>query len=626
MIRYLQFTMERLLLRGVHYRLLAAALIVVMVAVIAGVLVRVMDPNFEDLGGSVWWAFLRLTDPGYLGDDEGTVSRTISTVVTVLGYLLFLGLLIAILTQWMNQWILRVESGISKLRFRDHILILGWNHRTPSIVLELLKSKGRVSRFLLGRDASEFRVVVLAREVDADLRSTLRLVLGDLWDDRRVVLRAGNPLQIESLERVAFRSAGAVILPGADFAIAQPGVSDAETIKSLASISYYKDRQGQLPPAVAALYNSNRKVIAESAYGGPLSVVDADRTVARLMAQSVLQPGVWSVYSDLLSVNEGSGLYLRQLPAGSPVSFGELRGGTGHSLLVGVIESESRIVRMNPEDDLKVNPGDELVFVANRYEDCRVQPGARPAMAHDRREMLKPTARSRRILILGWSRKVPLLIEELLNYEDSVESIDVAGITPVEERTGVIEQGKVRHLEANFLDTDVMEALAPQQYDNIVLVARQRLGDEAVADAATLTAYLSLRRLIDPERTHTFVEVLEEENEALFDHLSNDVMLSPLVVSYVLSQVALKPELGLVFGDLAQPTGPGISFREVRSAAGESLSFAALASAARAEGCLAIGVLAQTGNGVQVTLNPEQDLSWTAAESDRLIVLTPADG
>jgi hypothetical protein len=142
-MKRLRFTLERLLLRGVHYRLLAAGLIVGLVAVVAGVLVRLLDPQFEELSGALWWAFLRLTDPGYLGDDEGTLSRTVSTVVTVLGYVLFLGLLIAILTQWMNDWIRRVEAGLSKLPFNDHILILGWNHRTPSIVLELLRTKGR---------------------------------------------------------------------------------------------------------------------------------------------------------------------------------------------------------------------------------------------------------------------------------------------------------------------------------------------------------------------------------------------------------------------------------------------------------------------------------------------------
>ena len=47
--------------------------------VAAGVLVRLLDPQFEALSSAVWWAFLRLSDPGYLGDDEGLASRAVST-------------------------------------------------------------------------------------------------------------------------------------------------------------------------------------------------------------------------------------------------------------------------------------------------------------------------------------------------------------------------------------------------------------------------------------------------------------------------------------------------------------------------------------------------------------------
>jgi hypothetical protein len=51
----------------------------------AGLLVVLFDPGFDDTAGAIWWSFLRLSDPGYLGDDEGVVSVTISTVVTVQG-------------------------------------------------------------------------------------------------------------------------------------------------------------------------------------------------------------------------------------------------------------------------------------------------------------------------------------------------------------------------------------------------------------------------------------------------------------------------------------------------------------------------------------------------------------
>ena len=85
------------------YRLLFASTLVAAVALLGGFLVFLLDANFDDMGESIWWAFLRLTDPGYLGDDQGYVGRSISTIITVLGYVFFLGLLIAILTQWMSH-------------------------------------------------------------------------------------------------------------------------------------------------------------------------------------------------------------------------------------------------------------------------------------------------------------------------------------------------------------------------------------------------------------------------------------------------------------------------------------------------------------------------------------------
>jgi hypothetical protein len=136
----LRFGLELLVLRGLRYRLLLAAAIVLAVALVAGALVAAFDTGFSDVGEAVWWSFLRLTDPGYLGDDEGMARRAISTVVTVLGNVLFLGLLIAILTQWLSETIGKLESGVTPVAASDHVIVLGWTHRTPTIVSELLRT------------------------------------------------------------------------------------------------------------------------------------------------------------------------------------------------------------------------------------------------------------------------------------------------------------------------------------------------------------------------------------------------------------------------------------------------------------------------------------------------------
>ena len=56
-----------------------------------------------------------------------------------------------------------------------------------------------------------------------------------------------------------------------------------------------------------------------------------------------------------------------------------------------------------------------------------------------------------------------------------------------------------------------------------------------------------MRYWLGYEGPHVVAEVLEEENEALLDGDRVDAIVSPMIVSYILSQVALEPELGLIF-------------------------------------------------------------------------------
>ena len=117
----LRFLLERWVQRGVLAQLAFVVGLVALVALLGGIAAWRLTDAFASLPEAVWWSFLRLTDPGYLGDDEGTASRAVSTIVTVLGYILFLGLLIAILTQWMNEWVERGDVALDRLI--AHVLV-----------------------------------------------------------------------------------------------------------------------------------------------------------------------------------------------------------------------------------------------------------------------------------------------------------------------------------------------------------------------------------------------------------------------------------------------------------------------------------------------------------------------
>ena len=204
LINRVKFVVERLLLRGALYRLGVIIAVIAGVAVGGGLVVYLCTDQFQHPGQAVWWAFLRLTDPGYLGDDEGLLVRTVSTVVTVTGYVLFLGALIAIMTQWLDQTIERLQLGLTPIAENDHVLVLGWTSRTLELLRELMLSQERVERFLRVLGARRLNVAVLAKTVDEALVQQLRQRLGPYWKRESIILRSGSPLRMEHLLRADF--------------------------------------------------------------------------------------------------------------------------------------------------------------------------------------------------------------------------------------------------------------------------------------------------------------------------------------------------------------------------------------------------------------------------------------
>lgn len=259
--------------------------------------------GFGSLGESVWWAFLRLSDPGYLGDDEGTWVRVVSTFLTVSGYEVFLGLLVAIMTQWLNATIQRLESGLTPVTRNDHLVVVGWTNRTVPILQELLLSETRVKRLLQLHGARRLHIVLLCDEVTPALRQDLKEQLGELWDDHQITLRSGSTLRTEHLERADFLNAGVILVPGGEFGREGMGEPDTRTIKTLLSMSGAAEDVGEENPpyVVAEIFDARKVAVARRTYPGPLELIPSDMAMARLMVQNLRHPGLSKVDNELLA-------------------------------------------------------------------------------------------------------------------------------------------------------------------------------------------------------------------------------------------------------------------------------------------------------------------------------------
>ena len=624
--------------------MLFITLLVGIVAIGGGLLVQTTDAPFDGNKTAIWWAFLRLTDPGYLGDDEGVARRVISTTLTVLGYVLFMGSLVAIMTQWLNQKIRNFESGLTPIVRRNHILILGWTNRTPAIVEELMYSEERVRRFLDRLGVRGLHVVILSEDVSLERTMELRSALGSLWDARKITFRSGIPLRMEHLERVDFRNASVIILPGADFAYGSADESDTLIVKTVLSIA---NQQGArisqpLPLLVTELFDSSKIFMAQKAYQGVLEILATDVFITRCMAQNIRHPGLSHLFHEILSHRQGNSIYIHTSESSAGARFWDVAGACPKAILLGVVRPhrERFLPILNPSEDLILESGDRLVFLSETYQDCEIPKDLSSKQSPPRPEPISPQRsqiqidRKRCILILGWNHKVARLIGELDDYPLEKFEISTLSRKPsVDREAELAQQGidqdrvTVNHYEGDLTSLSDLETTAhPSSYDNVVMFGNDWLETQEKSDARTITGHLVLKNILEGhvQEPRILVDLMDANNVGLFEDENTEVLVTPVMASHVLAQVALRPELNAVYAELFGAGGAEICFRPVAdyNIADQKIRFGALKALAADRGEITLGIRLRNSS---IELNPAQDKTYILQEQDDLIVLVQED-
>ena len=173
------------------------------------------------------------------------------------------------------------------------------------------------------------------------------------------------------------------------------------------------------------------------------------------------------------------------------------------------------------------------------------------------------------------------------------------------------------------------------------MLASERLKAGAQSDARTILGYLLLHELMKAgaQAPPVLVELTDVDNISLFENWRGEIIVSPVIVSHMLTRVILRRELRAVFDELFGSSGCEIEFRRVvdygmASASAKSpgegstevdYTFADLQRAADARGQIAIGIRRagkeRTPNG-GVELTPGRDQPLRLDEHDDLIVIT----
>lgn len=626
--------------------LLVAALIG-LISVVGGALVLPTGEPTETWEEAVWWAFLRLTDPGYLGDDQGVWRRIVSTFITVAGYVIFLGSLVAIITTWLNRKIRNLEQGLTPVTADNHLIILGWTNRTLPIAAEIFQSTARVRRFLKQHRTRNLQLIILSEDVTLDHRQELRdyPLIGSRARD--VILRSGDAIDREHLRRVDSLNAAAIIIPSPTYQVKELITPDIETIKALLSLNAESHQQKRRRPyVVAEIQDENKLKAAYRAYTGPLEVIGSNTIISRLLAQNTRHPGLSEVYNELFSRSVGNNLFVRDYPGASGHTLNQLRSAFPKAILLGLVRVENGRFTplLNLAGETRVAKNDRLVLIARQSTDIDLPKLPAAAAGGDSGVKASPrvrpaeprTASPIRILILGWNLRVPALLKEFSSYDDETYHITSASLRPLADREKelefITETGNpipVEHLEIDYVKESQLRKVNPAGFDHILFVSSDRLTQEEEADARTLVGYVLLEELLEgvTPRPRVILELSDPSNETLIRRFHSEVIVSPMILSHLLAAIALRRELNTIYNELLTAGGAEIVFRdpEAYGLAPGSYPFSAIETRIAEYGDTALGLFPSTELGkdpARLVLNPARERHYELTTGTRFAVLT----
>lgn len=616
----INFRVERFLAQGAYSKVVALWIVLLLVSIVGGVLAWLTPAiSFGSLNEAVWWAFLRLSDPGYLGEADSRSVRLISIVLTILGLALFVGLLIAIITQAFTERMERLALGLTPVRFKGHVAVLGWTNRTLEIVAELLASR---------KDPP--RVVVLVECITAEIEQALRDRLPKRLY-RRVMLRTGDPERVEDLARIGGHSAEAVVLSGADKPDREAGTGDPLVLKVIASIDKTTDEQDRRPRIVAEIGDPELIPVAHSAYPGTLQMIASDVLVGRSLALGVQAPGLSPVLADLVDVRSGCTLRVERLSSLAGETITGASGRTPRAVILGALRGGEGDQRVDARPDIRLEEQDNLLILAPVGEVIEtlvaspwgVEPRFQP------REEPDETESTHRLLVLGWSGKVRSLCRELAGRPGHHLEIDLVSRQDSASRESLIPDSlpglTVRHVVGNAASPNLFSTLDPSAYDRIVLIGSENASDRYEADSRTITSILLLLARLQGAavRPHIIAEVLDPANRAVLEDRGVELVVTPELVARALVGGVMHPDLAGIFGQMVQG-GLGqfgaISLQGlVRS---EATTFGEIESYLRSQGIVSLG-LQREACAFAPEIVPDKRESLRIGPRDRALVVRP---
>lgn len=396
------------------------------------------------LPAALWLAWTFMADTGAHADelhDASAWARLVGALVSALGILLG-ATVVALIVEAVHEKVASLSAGSLRVPESGHVCIFGWSARAVPLIIELCEANASAGGGVIvvvaesrTKRQMEEEAAFAQRRGDDGLRGT------------RVLFRHGSPHLLPTLHAVRAHAAKAIVV------LSDPTIganaADAHTLRTVLALRTLAD-----PPRghVVAEVNMIDTEPALQLIGGNLvEPVVVDVLVGRLLVVCAQNPGLSACYEALLGFS-GDELYFKAWPQLDGKTFGHALRAFPDAVPVGVkraapppavadqrgsdeqhadaagqrsntdararaaaaLAEPSQLV-LNPPDDYVLQPGDELLVIAEDDNSYELPSGAlaEALPAHVPQPRKAAPQQPQQLLIVGWRRDLPAMLQNL---------------------------------------------------------------------------------------------------------------------------------------------------------------------------------------------------------------------
>ena len=616
----IQYYIDNIFSKGIVVLIFFLALISISIVLIVSLIVWSVNITTESSFLDQIWEYAMIVTDGDPTDGANWSYRLVTQLVVLTG-LFITSILIGLLSSTFQNKFNKLSEGTSEVVEKDHTIIIGWTGQTITILRELIEAN------LSQKNPC---IVILGNINKSEMDSEIRKKIPDT-KNTKIVCRKGNPIDVHDLDRVSLATCRSIIvLPTRDH-----GDSDTTTIKIILAIINAPNRKKENYNIVAQIYNKKNLMVGEIIGGKEVTFIHANDMVAKISVQTCRQPGLSTVYTDLLDFN-GVEIYFKKESSLIGRKFEEAVLSYDTSTVIGLLKGDSPV--LNPEKESKISSDDELIIISEDNDEIFLSELNEKDLKADVVPLIlkdvEPTE-SENVLILGWNSAADYIINELNQYEGPNSEVLVASNSPdIHDRLKsgefTMDNQIVKYISSDITDRSSLDKIDFDKYDHVIILSCNR-SDRERADANTLLTLIHVRD-IAKKNNYSFSivsEILDTKNRDLIANKKvDDFIASEKIISFILTQVSERRELNLIFNEIFKAEGSEVYFKPISNyiKAGQSTNFYDISQAALCRKEIAIGYRIYSEyhdekKNYGITLNPKKSDNYVFNDDDLIIVL-----